>query len=89
MVGWLESKTALSGGWEWRGWDSNPHPRAYESPAPPIELPRQNTSGKILLRPDSFVNIKDFGRRCSAPGLLTTGVQGYQAIPVGLPDYGG
>ena len=21
---------------EWRGWDLNPHPRAYESPAPPL-----------------------------------------------------
>jgi hypothetical protein len=20
----------------WRGWDLNPHPRAYESPAPPL-----------------------------------------------------
>ena len=25
---------------KWRGWDLNPQPTAYESAAPPIELPR-------------------------------------------------
>jgi hypothetical protein len=40
----------------WRGWDLNPHPRAYESPAPPLSYLANRQSGKIVLRYPHFVN---------------------------------
>jgi hypothetical protein len=41
----------------WRGWESDPRPRAYESPALATELPRH--AAKSLLHQTSFVKQTD------------------------------
>ncbi len=41
---------------QWRGWDLNPHPRAYESPAPPL-------SYLATLRPKNVTKLRLFCQR--------------------------
>lgn len=64
----------------WRGWDLNPHPRAYESPAPPlsylaVKTERQNVTTLNIfcqLNYQPFINsCKDF-TAFSASQTLTT-----------------
>ena len=53
-MGVTTSKTSICT--RWRGWDLNPHPRAYESPAPPLSYLATNKAERILPELPAFVN---------------------------------
>ena len=53
-----KEKPSINESFQWRGRDLNPHPRAYESPAPPLSYLAMSEAPGILLWVRYFVNFK-------------------------------